>query len=465
MSVTITFYNFSKRINETLQPSGGTTVQCVLKEPTDFESPSFIVTGNHFEYTYAKWGTHYYFVTGVKSLGANRCEVSLDLDPMATYKAQIGNTSAYVLYAQSDFNKWIRDERMSMSHEMRISQGGFNIFTNGSGSIVITVAGNNQNGMLGFTAPYGIQSAAQRSLIDYFYSDDIVEDLKKFFNSPYDCIIEAHYIPWDCCTGSAATEIDEIMLGTTRSECEGWRLKDKAMNAVLNQQTIALNFPYDDFRAFSPYSRLDVFLPYIGTVEVDIQKTMIDDNLPSSMIVAYSLDPISGEIFYAITCGAYKQTFTANCAVSLSIGQTQSDAFSGAMSIGLGVASAAVGVASGGAAGIAGAVVGGVSGISNGVANIFKDETISKSAYGAFASGSAYRNSTLGRVTVVLSTMEASQSPASMAGVAGRPLFETRRIGTLSGYVQCSNASVSITGTERSRERINSMLNSGFYYT
>ena len=96
MSVTITFYNFSKRINETLQPSGGTEIECLLKQPTDYETPTFIITGNHFNYTYAKWGNRYYIVTSVTSLAGNRCEVACDLDPMATYKTQIGNTSAYI---------------------------------------------------------------------------------------------------------------------------------------------------------------------------------------------------------------------------------------------------------------------------------------------------------------------------------------------------------------------------------
>ena len=46
----------------------------------------------------------------------------------------------------------------------------------------------------------------------------------------------------------------------------------------------------------------------------------------------------------------------------------------------------------------------------------------------------------------------------------GRPVGETHAISNHSGYVQCDNASVDMSGTAIEKDRVNSYLNSGFFY-
>lgn len=47
---------------------------------------------------------------------------------------------------------------------------------------------------------------------------------------------------------------------------------------------------------------------------------------------------------------------------------------------------------------------------------------------------------------------------------AGRPLYESRKINTLTGFVKCANASIDIDAPLPERNKINDYLNSGFYY-
>ena len=54
--------------------------------------------------------------------------------------------------------------------------------------------------------------------------------------------------------------------------------------------------------------------------------------------------------------------------------------------------------------------------------------------------------------------------PDDLLPVVGRPCMEVLQISSLSGYVQCINASVSISGPAEDRDEINSYLNGGFYY-
>ena len=53
---------------------------------------------------------------------------------------------------------------------------------------------------------------------------------------------------------------------------------------------------------------------------------------------------------------------------------------------------------------------------------------------------------------------------ASYIARCGRPVGVTHAINNHSGYVQCDNASVNISGDNWERDEINSYLNSGFYY-
>ena len=46
----------------------------------------------------------------------------------------------------------------------------------------------------------------------------------------------------------------------------------------------------------------------------------------------------------------------------------------------------------------------------------------------------------------------------------GRPLCQVKQISTLSGYVMCANAEISINGFPEEREQIMSLMNSGFFY-
>lgn len=47
---------------------------------------------------------------------------------------------------------------------------------------------------------------------------------------------------------------------------------------------------------------------------------------------------------------------------------------------------------------------------------------------------------------------------------AGRPLYQIKQINTLSGYILCQDADCQITGTQEEAQKVNSYMNSGFFY-
>lgn len=115
MGISVNMYTFSKYANSTEQPAGaGTSFDCVLKDTSGVINPtialkldmSFNVSA--YNYAYIPDFERYYFVrewTWERGLWV----ASLDVDVLATYKAQIGVSTQYVLRSSLASNGKILD--------------------------------------------------------------------------------------------------------------------------------------------------------------------------------------------------------------------------------------------------------------------------------------------------------------------------------------------------------------------
>ena len=114
MSFTATFYTFSKRINSTKQPSGGTSYSIILKAPSGVLNPNIQLDigqdGNPSSYTYCYIAefARYYWVSHWRwdnRLWTAECKV----DSMSSWKNSIGSSTEYVIRAASARNPAIMD--------------------------------------------------------------------------------------------------------------------------------------------------------------------------------------------------------------------------------------------------------------------------------------------------------------------------------------------------------------------
>ena len=67
------------------------------------------------------------------------------------------------------------------------------------------------------------------------------------------------------------------------------------------------------------------------------------------------------------------------------------------------------------------------------------------------------------RVVTMRSKVLEAVKGANRISAIGLPCYKTLKLSTLSGYCQCSGASVSATATDTELETINDFLNSGIY--
>ena len=124
-----------------------------------------------------------------------------------------------------------------------------------------------------------------------------------------------------------------------------------------------------------------------------------------------------------------------------------------------GIAGVAVSAATGNAIG---AAVSGLSTLAAAGAAVAQCNQRSTSVKGSNGGRAEYVVTNITLTLVVLDTEDVDS--ANYIARWGRPVGEVDSISSHSGYIQCDNASVSMPGTATEKDRVNSYLNSGFFY-
>lgn len=459
----IFYSNFSKKVNSTKRPSGGVTYDVKLKQGTSVENPTFLISGINLDVNYCKWNNHYYFVRDIVLGNNNIYEVQCTQDLLATFKGNVTAYVGYVEYCDSVWNKWIPDRRLTMTNEIEVVSNEAPAFNSDTdGTIILTVAGTNDNAQVGFTTMYAISKANAGNFADWMYDDSVWAQIKAMFDDPYSAIIESHWVPWDI-----ATTGDTIYIGNDASTVTAKGLS-ASMSSSGSTYSITIPWNTNDWRDFAPYAVMELYLPFYGTVTIDQSKLKDQTSISINVIK----DPISGEVIYLLKSGTWIATYKCDASVPLAIGQTtgQKPTAIGQILAGTGaIIGGAAAVATGGASVAAvGTVAGGVASVGLGAFTYFQEESSGRGGNGGFASGNAILKSDLSssvrRIKLTLYSHKFSAlSVYDLEDIEGLPIFQRMPLGTLTGFVKCAGASISIDGFAEDREQLNQYINQGFY--
>ena len=198
----------------------------------------------------------------------------------------------------------------------------------------------------GFVTLYNPSISQLKDLAQYMWSGLFdINTFRKIFADPMDCIISLAMIPLTPST-AAAQELKVGNIGTG------------LMINRLNSQFVEVNFAMKNiglrsngFMDFSPYTKAQIFLPYIG-----IRSLSIDDIAGKDLTLKYKIDLFTGACNAALKCGgSVLYQFTGNVIANIPI---TAQNFSGMLQAAIGAVGAAVGVATGAGAlaGVASAV-------------------------------------------------------------------------------------------------------------
>ena len=446
--------SFSKRKNSTKRPSSGTEIDVTLKVGTTIEEPTFILAdSNAPSFSYVEAFGHYYFITDIKFTHNQTYEVACSQDVLATYKSQIGSTTAFVERAASSYNVHLIDDVVSTTNQnvTAVFNSSGSMPFNQTGCYIVSVV-NDEASDTGYVCNYIVHWVLLQGLAEWLSGEgsygadtwsDIQSDLFMQFGDCFSCIRSVKWIPVDYNTAIAYGTSDNLKVGKYYTGVFAYRLTS---NGTLNDSSTSITFssvPYaDDFRMAAPYTSCDIFIPYYGLVSVD--PAMIG----SKIWLDYSIDLTTGDCYVRGLNVHNKVLFSINYDIGVEtpiaqVGRT-------AMGIAAGAISTVGHLVTGNLGGALASGLGLVSSIaSNGVS---QKGALSGRAMSKFPTPAAY-------LTYMVTT-----SITDHAAVQGRPLMDTVTISSLSGYIKCAGASVSISGPGEDRDEINSYLNSGFFY-
>jgi len=450
--MTITYWtNFSKRKNSTKRPTSGTDATVTLKQPTSIESPEFTLTdANAANITYFKIGDHYYFVADTIRLTNDTVRVIGRQDVLATYKSAIGSTTALIARSSSNYNKYLRDEMVSTFTTKTSDQhAALSMPFSSTGCYIVSVV-NKIASASGYVCTYIMNASTMESLAlwlsgDGTYSGDpwttIQSELIMQFGDCFDCIRGVKWIPVDYSTASAAGTAENVYVGKFYTGFNAYKVSNTT--PLVDSATIDLtDIIPDDFRAASPYSTVDVYIPFYGLVPIP------GEYCTSSIGVDYHIDLTACDCHVAIytTDSKILASIHYELGIDTPIAQIGRTAVAVTQSA-LGVAASALSL---NPIGMASAGLGLISSVaSNGVSQ--------KGSIGG-RSMAHWPN------IFAVGTVSGTTLPDDLTAVMGRPCMEVLQISSLSGYVQCINASVALNGRDADRDEVNSYLNSGFFY-
>lgn len=448
----VTAYTFfNKRKNSTKRPSDGHKRNVVLLDDVSLYNPVFQCEYWDYNDNYCYWANRYYYVTDVVTLRQNLFEVHCEIDPLATWKDDIMNTTAFVTFSTSSFDIGIPDYRLSSDPITITKSAGVEVFPDLAESFVISYVGTKSAPTtgIGYSQLEGLQGQMMsnkcvKTIVSWaknIISEDpqgtdtgniVASLLGNTSNSITRCIFTPKF-------HSIGLTGDIVLAGGYDTNIIG----QKPSHSYSENYSIKIpwSFPTGDFRNRAQFTAMCIYLPGYGFISLNADNYQGQSAIP----VQATIDSYVGEITYIVD-GKTKAT----CSISypVQVGTSQVGNISNAVT---GVAQAITG-------GMAENPVGVGMGAFNAVRSAIGTDSGSIGSAGGSSAFSAYT-----KITVVTMAHNTNVDPASVASTIGRPLNAVKNIGSLSGYVQTTDVEVPTTAPDEYKTVINDSLNGGMY--
>lgn len=459
----LTLYkNFKKRINSTKRPSGGTTQEVYLKQDTSLKNPTFILEDVDLDVNYCKYAGHYYYVTDITLNMYDQYELVCSMDDLASHRSEIGSTTAFIERAASAHDGTLIDTLFPSKAEDIVIQHSiltpFNpIMEDTDLCVVYSVTGDNDYGWFGANSYFVTTQIGFENILHDLFTDSGFDGIFKSSSNPIQYINSCMYYPFVVRQPGGNTV--PVYLGDWHGDSvTGHPIPSRVKRLYDSTNTYRIQLErHPDIEnrpwlARYPYTKYHIHFEPFGSFDLD--PNMIPDDC-TELVYRIDVDYVSGRGVLAVyadnvTNGILLLRTEAQIGVPIQIAQmTRMDLNDVANIVG-------------GVAGVAGSVIS---------QNYVAAGTMLAQTVASAVNSAIPTLSKQGTDGSVVSYYQPAYIEAVFADVVeddnerfGRPLMQHRQISTLSGYIQCINASVNMAGLESDKVTINNYLNSGFYY-
>ncbi len=471
MSIKINFYTFSKRVNSTAIPSGsGMEFDCVIKQTCSIVAPVIELNSNQlaspkYNYCHIADFSRWYWVsewTWERGLWI----ASLTVDPLASWRTEIGNSSNYVTRSSYESDGAIIDNYYPLKGESvlvrnALSGAGVNPWWAGYetavGSFIVGVINSqtppvtNRASAMGAIVYYLLSYPQLRSLLNYLLGDiaymgisDIGPELAKGIINPFDYIVSCMYFPFP---------VGTIGLGSAENICVGWWTTNVSGNYIgsaspivsIDKSITVPKHPQAAVRGkycnMAPFSRYSLIYGPFG--EIPIDSSFLQDCARLTVKMDVDLITGAGKLTLANASGNdFPVIQYAQVGVPIQLAQISTDTISGISS-----------VVSAGLGALTGNVIGAVSGIVSAAASMLPQ---GQTQGGNGAVINYYRDPELiGEFFTIVANDNEEH---------GRPLCARRTISAVPGYLVIESPQVEAPATAYELEQILAYMSGGFYY-
>lgn len=294
-----------------------------------------------------------------------------------------------------------------------------------------------------------VPSAADlRSLSAYLWAGAFdLDNFKKLVADPMDAIIGLSILPLTA--AQIGTSASTLAVGNVSTGISMPRATSQYV--TIDCGSVQILPKWGAYLDFAPYSKLQLYLPYIGIVDISP-----DDCMNGTIAVRYTVDILSGTCYAQVKCNDHVlYNFGATCSTTCPVtsGQYQNVAFAALGAIG-GIAGAVVS----GMAGNVGGVTGGIENAANSVLSSFKPD-ISRSG-GAGGSAGLMGH----QIPYLILTVPRMCTPGYQNEFIGYPAYSTQTLGDLSGYTEIDSIHpAGIPCSEDELAEIMELLNGGVF--
>lgn len=418
--------------------------------------------------------SRYYWIEDV-SYNLGEWTLSCRCDVLASYKSQIGASSQYVLRSASAYDEYIVDALYPAKTppDVTTDPAAVSIYS-AKGTYILGVAGqggldSSKGGLTYYALSPGQMETFQRYLHQNAFAAAMagdfasalaiaVQDVAEQFTHIFEYIRSCMWLPINYLPGSATpiyigeyTFVDAggsyVMLG---HELDDVNTNFTISHTVTAHPQAATEGAWLNSR---PFKHMTLTAPGLGSIELAPDVFRTGDTVDLWCDLSLVDGSIQADLFRNMsTDGRYLGRYTGAIGVQIPLSQMANDPLAFLTS----VHSAVQTFGSRFDMDPVGAVLGAAGQLANAASAICPQPAqLTPAGAGYHVSG----DSTKSRLTTICYRIVDTDSTSH-----GRPLCQVKQISTLSGYILCENAEISIPGTKQEADEVMNFLNGGFYY-